>query len=139
MEQREPRKSSERVASIQTEYVRSHQKKKDRKNARKIRLYRRLAVFAIVAALIIGGMTNMFINQKKALAAKELQKVEMLAELEQVREEQEMLKGQLVKLNDDDYIAKLARKEYFLSEKNEIIFAIPENKKKKDKKEEGKE
>ena len=139
MEQRQPRKSSERVASIETEYVRSLQKKKVRKDARKIRLYRRLAVFAIAAALIIVGMTNMFINQKKALAAKELQKVEMLAQLEQVREEQEMLKGQLVKLNDDDYIAKLARKEYFLSEKSEIIFAIPENKKKTDKKEEGKE
>ncbi len=139
MEQRQPRKSSERVASIETEYVRSLQKKKDRKDARKVRLYRRLAVFAIAAALIIVGMTNMFINQKKALAAKELQKVEMLAQLEQVHEEQEMLKEQLVKLNDDDYIAKLARKEYFLSEKNEIIFAIPENKKKTDKKEDGKE
>ncbi len=44
-----------------------------------------------------------------------------------------------MKLNDDDYIAKLARKEYFLSEKNEIIFSIPENKKKTDEQDEGKE
>ena len=36
-----------------------------------------------------------------------------------------------VKLNDDDYIAKLARKEYFFSKKNEIIFNIPEDKKEK--------
>ncbi len=63
----------------------------------------------------------------------------MLAQLEEVQEEQEMLKRQLVKLNDDDYIAKLARKEYFLSDKNEIIFSVPENKKKKDKKDDGKE
>ena len=63
----------------------------------------------------------------------------MLAQLEGVQEEQEMLKRQLVKLNDDDYIAKLARKEYFLSEKNEIIFSIPENKKKTDKQDRGKE
>jgi cell division protein DivIC len=139
MQQKQPKKSSERIASIQTDYVRSLKKKEDRKNARKVRLYRRLAVFAVVSAIILASMTNMFITQKKALAAKELQKVEMLAQLEEVNEEQDMLKRQLVKLNDDDYIAKLARKEYFLSEKNEIIFAIPENKKKKDKKEGGKE
>ena len=125
MEQKQQRKSSATVASIQTEYVRSLQKKETRKNARKVRLYRRLTVFAIAAAIILGGLTNMFINQKQALAAKEQQKVEMLAQLEVVQEEQEMLKRQLVKLNDDDYIAKLARKEYFLSEKNEIIFSVP--------------
>lgn len=139
MEQKQQRKSSERVASIQTEYVRSLQKKETRKNARKVRLYRRLVVFAIAAAIILGGLTNMFINQKRALAEKELQKVEVLAQLEGVQEEQEMLKRQLVKLNDDDYIAKLARKEYFLSEKNEIIFSIPEKKKKTDEQDEGKE
>ena len=64
----------------------------------------------------------MFINQKQVLAAKELAKSEMLAQLEEVQEEQEMLKRQLVKLNDDDYIAKLARKEYFLSEKKKLFF-----------------
>ena len=65
--------------------------------------------------------------------------MEMLAQLEDVKDEQEILKRQLVKLDDDDYIAKLARKEYFLSENNEIIFSIPENKKKTDKKDDGKE
>ncbi|NYF26427.1 septum formation initiator family protein [Sporosarcina sp. JAI121] len=139
MQQKQQRKSSERVASIETEYVRSLQKKAYRKNARKIRLYRRLTIFAIVAAIILGGLTNMFFNQKQELAAKELQKAEMLSQLEDVQEEQDMLKRQLVKLNDDDYIAKLARKEYFLSEKSEIIFAIPENKKKTEKKAKGKE
>ena len=133
------RKSSATVASIQTEYVRSLQKKESRKHARKIKLYRRLTVFAVVAAIILGGMTHMFFKQKQVLEAKEHEKMEMLAQLEDVQEEQETLKRQLVKLDDDDYIAKLARKEYFLSENNEIIFSIPENKKKTDKKDNGKE
>ena len=81
----------------------------------------------------------MFIKQKQVLEVKELEKVEMTAQLEEVQEEQEVLKRQLVKLDDDDYIAKFARKEYFLSENNEIIFSIPENKKKTDKKDNGKE
>ena len=42
-----------------------------------------------------------------------------------------LLKEEIVKLNDDDYIAKLARKEYFLSDDNEIIFTLPEKRKKR--------
>ena len=48
---------------------------------------------------------------------------ETLAKLER---KQTMLENEIVKLNDDDYIAKLARSEYFLSDKGEIIFNIPE-------------
>ncbi|MBO1910044.1 septum formation initiator family protein, partial [Microvirga sp. 3-52] len=48
-------------------------------------------------------------------------------------DEQEMLMNQLAKLEDDEYIAKLARQEYFLSDDNEIIFSMP-NKKVEDKK-----
>ncbi|MCG7337455.1 septum formation initiator family protein [Sporosarcina sp. ACRSM] len=138
MEQKK-RKSSATIASIETEYVRSLQKKASRKHARKIRLYRRLTVFAIVAAIILVGMTQMYMKQKQVLEAKELEKMEMISQLEEVQQEQETLKRQLVKLDDDDYIAKLARKDYFLSENNEIIFSIPENKKKTDKKDNGKE
>ncbi len=138
MEQKK-RKSSATIASIETEYVRSLQKKASRKHARKIRLYRRLTVFAIVAAIILVGMTQMYMKQKQVLEAKELEKMEMIAQLEEVQQEQEALNRQLIKLDDDDYIAKLARKDYFLSENNEIIFSIPENKKKTDKKDNGKE
>ncbi|MFJ7936819.1 septum formation initiator family protein [Sporosarcina sp. NPDC096371] len=139
MEQKQQRKSPATVATIQTEYVRSLQKKEHRKNARKVKLYRRLTAFAIVAAVSFGSLTQLLIKQKQVLAEKEQQQVEMLAQLEVVQEEQESLKRQLVKLNDDDYIAKLARKEYFLSENSEIIFSVPENKKKIDKKDDGKE
>ena len=130
MQQKQQRKSSATVASIQTEYVRSLQKKEERIHARKVRLYRRLTVYAIAAMIILGTLTHTFISQKQALSVKEQKKVELLAELEEVTAEQEMLKRQIVKLSDDDYIAKLARKNYFLSDKNEIIFSTPENKKK---------
>ena len=43
-----------------------------------------------------------------------------------MQKEEEQLKEEIVKLNDDEYIAKLARKEYFLSDDGEIIFNLPE-------------
>ena len=85
MVQKQQRKSSTTIASIQTEYVHSLQKKEDRKNARKVRLYRRLTVFAIAALLLSVILRISFIKQKKALAVKEQEKSEMLAEAKRSR------------------------------------------------------
>ena len=49
-----------------------------------------------------------------------------------VQEQKQMLELQIAKLQDDEYIAKIARKEYFLSEEGEIIFTIPKESDKKD-------
>lgn len=138
MEQRK-RKSSTTVASIETEYVRSLRKKEIWRNKQKKRLRQKLFIYAVIAVVVLGGLTNMYIQQQQTLKEKERQKLETLAKLEEVKDQQELLKKQLVKLDDEDYIAKLARKEYFLSDKNEIIFSVPENKKKKDKNDDGKE
>ncbi|WOV87641.1 septum formation initiator family protein [Sporosarcina oncorhynchi] len=138
MEQRK-RKPSTTVASIETEYVRSLQKKEVWRNKQRKRLKRKLFLYAIVALLVFGGLTNVYVQQKQALQAKEQEKIEVLAELEEVNNQQLLLKKQLVKLDDEEYIAKLARKEYFLSDKNEIIFSVPNKDKKKQEKVDGKE
>ncbi|WP_172373660.1 FtsB family cell division protein [Sporosarcina jiandibaonis] len=139
MVQKQNRKSPATIAAINKEYVQSLQQKIDRKKARKIRLYRRLTVFAVAALLILGYLTHSFFEQKKILALKEQEKAEMLAELKEIEDEQEMLMNQLAKLEDDEYIAKLARQEYFLSDKNEIIFSMPNQKAEDKKKTEEKE
>lgn len=41
-----------------------------------------------------------------------------------LQSKQKQLKGEIVKLNDDDYIKKIARRDYFLSEDGEIIFNV---------------
>lgn len=128
MVQKEGKKSAVKVASIHNEYVSSLQQKVDRKKAHKIRLYRRLTVLAIAAVLILGVMTHTFFDQKKLLALKKQEHEEMLVELKELEKEQDYLTDQIAKLNDDDYIGKLARHEYFLSDKNEVIFSMPNKK-----------
>lgn len=127
------------VASINKDYVRSVERQEKRQKAHKLRLFRRLGFFALLVVVIMSWLTMTMFSQKNALAAKEQQKLEAKQELVDILEEQEMLKSQIVKLNDDEYIAKLARKEYFLSDEGEIIFSIPEkedaDKKNKDSKE----
>lgn len=127
------------VASINKDYVRSVERQEKRHKAHKVRLFRRLGFFALLVVVVMSWLTMTMFSQKNALAAKEQQKLEAKQELVDILEEQEMLKSQIVKLNDDEYIAKLARKEYFLSDEGEIIFSIPEkedaDKKNKDSKE----
>lgn len=60
------------------------------------------------------------------LDQKVAQKKQLEKQLTELKNQQQILKDDIVKLNDDDYIAKLARKEYFLSDKNEIIFNLPD-------------
>lgn len=115
------------VSSINKDYVRSVERQEKREKAHKVRLFRRLGAFAVIVVMVMGWLTLTMFDKSQALAAKESEKAAVLQALEEVQEEQAMLKSQIIKLNDDEYIAKLARKEYFLSEDNEIIFAIPEN------------
>lgn len=113
------------VTSIRNDYVRSMERQEKREQAHKVRLYRRLTVFGLLvllAALWIG--TTMY-SQSQAIAEKEQARAEALAGLEQVEKEQAQLEEQITLLNDEEYIAKLARKEYFLSDEGEIIFTLP--------------
>lgn len=135
MVRKQERKSAKNIATIKNEYVHSLQQKKDRRKAQRTGLYRRLAVFGVIAVIAFSVLTYKFISQKKILVVKAEEREVLLTELAEKEEEQVMLTGQLAKLNDDEYIAKLARQEYFLSDKNEIIFSLPkssENSKKKD-------
>jgi cell division protein DivIC len=114
------------IAKIQTTYV--HQQEiAEIASARKRKLlFRRLSLFLVFAALISYLMITSFISQSSTLDKKVAQKKQLEQQLIQLKKQQEILKEDIVKLNDDDYLAKLARKEYFFSENGEIIFNIPE-------------
>ena len=126
---------SRQISSINKDYVRSVERQEKRQKAHKVRLFRRLAAFVVIVVVVMGWLSVTMYNQSQALAVKEEKKAEALQALQEVQDEQDMLKSQILKLNDDEYIAKLARKEYFLSDEGEIIFSIPENEENNDSKE----
>jgi cell division protein DivIC len=116
------------IAKIQTTYV--HQQEiAEIASARKRKLlFRRLSLFSVFAVIMTYLMITSFVSQSSTLDKKVAQKKQLEQELVQLKKQQEILKEDIVKLNDDDYLAKLARKEYFFSENGEIIFNIPEEK-----------
>lgn len=118
------------IASINTDYVRSIERQENRNKAKKVRLARRLVLFTILSVALVGFLISTLLSSESAYEEKQLQKEQVAQELEQVKEEQEILKVQISKLNDDEYIGKLLRKQYFLSEEGEIIFTLPGKEKK---------
>lgn len=139
MMNQQPKTRRPNVTKMKNEYVRTKQQRDSLKRAKRTRLYRRLAVFAVIVFISFGILANIYAKQHKVLAEKKAEKEQLTEELALQKKERDQLARQLEKLNDDEYIAKLARQEYFLSDKNEIIFSLPKKEKKKEKKNKEKE
>ncbi|WP_324729571.1 septum formation initiator family protein [Lysinibacillus fusiformis] len=117
---------------LDNDYVRNTDKAINRKQQARKRKLRRIVFFAIVPVIIIALLLNVLSNQQEALAIKEKSKEEAKQHLSELKEEQDSLNLKIKQLQDDEYIAKLLRKEYYLSEKGEVIFIIPDKEDKKD-------
>ncbi|MEK5330489.1 MULTISPECIES: FtsB family cell division protein [unclassified Lysinibacillus] len=117
---------------LDNDYVRNTDKAMNRKVQSRKRKMRRIVFFAIVPVVIIAFLINILVHQSETLAEKEKKKQEATQHLVKVKDEQDSLNLKIKQLEDDEYIAKLLRKEYFLSEEGEIIFIIPDKEDKKD-------
>jgi cell division protein DivIC len=114
------------VAKLETTYVHQQEYAEIASARKKKLLIRRMSVFLVLFAVIFYFMISGFVSQTSSLEAKYAQKKQLDQELSELNKQQEILREDIVKLNDDEYIAKLARKEYYFSDKGEIIFSIPE-------------
>ncbi|WP_071393059.1 FtsB family cell division protein [Bacillus tuaregi] len=117
------------IAKLQTNYALQQEESQISVARRKKVLYRRLTLFFGLAIIISYLMISTLISQNSVLAEKAEEKEQLEKQLSTYQHEEELLKEEITKLQDDEYIAKLARSEYFLSEDNEIIFTLPETKK----------
>lgn len=119
------------VAKIQSTYVKQQEYAEIATSRKRKLLFRRLSLFLAFAVFVSYFMVSSFITQASVIDAKKAQKKQLDKQLTALKKQQDVLKEDIVKLNDDNYIAKLARKEYFFSDKNEIIFNIPDKSKEK--------
>lgn len=91
---------------------------------------RRLLVFGgiLLAILLTVGVLALFqMKENHDLHAAQAKET---AKLKKLQDEEIALKEKLKQLNSKEYITKIARSEYFLSNDGEIIFKIPNQKKK---------
>lgn len=94
---------------------------------RKKLLIRRLTLFFVFVAIVSYTLIKTLYTQASVLNEKQDQLKEVQAEYNQIKENQEILKENITKLQDAEYVGKYARQEYYLSDEGEIIFSIPDN------------
>jgi cell division protein DivIC len=119
------------VTPMENAYVRQQELITKSAQKRRKRLIRRLTVFFLLVFTISGMLISTFLSRAEVLEQKKHEVEKMEEKLSALKKKQTVLEEEIVKLNDDDYIAKLARRDYFLSDEGEIIFNVPEAKKDK--------
>jgi cell division protein DivIC len=117
----------EKVTKLNSPYYISQEQKEKMLQRRRKGLIRRLTVFGILVAVVSYVMISTLFSQAAALDEKLKEKKRLQHELTELKKEQKLLEEEIVKLNDDEYIAKIARRDYFLSKDGEIIFNIKES------------
>ncbi|EIP0688385.1 septum formation initiator family protein [Listeria monocytogenes] len=120
------KKAESKVARIENRYIKDTATMKKTRSRRRIALFRRLAFMAIIFVVVGGLLTITYTKQALTLKEKKAKQVQVDKKMVAMKDEGEALNEQIKKLHNDDYIAKLARSEYYLSKDGEIIFNIPE-------------
>lgn len=121
------------VAKIQTSYVEERAQADLSRARRKTLVMRRISIFFVLVAIFSFFMISSLLRQSATLEEMKEEKKQLDIELASMKKKEVILQEEIVKLNDEEYIAKLARKDYFLSGNNEIIFNLPEEKQEKEK------
>ena len=97
----------------------------------KVAVWKRVAVWhSLLMAVVIaiaGSLILQIVGQMNQASKIEAQIVEAKKEEAKVKQEQKSLVQQVELLQQDDYVAKLARSEYYLSKSGEIIFNTPDD------------
>lgn len=128
-----------KVTQLRNEYTKTKTVQAHRENKFRKQRKRRIASIAVISGLFIAGLSMNLVKNTKLISDLDAQKVTAAEELDQVEATQENLQNEVKKLQDDEYIAKLARSQYYLSKEGEIIFSFPEDNAAKTQKEETQE
>lgn len=88
---------------------------------------RRKTALAIIAAGILLPLGYNVVSNVHQINQVDVQIAEAKAEKKELEKENQRLNVQVGLLQDDEYVAKLARSRYYFSKDKEIIFSLPED------------
>ena len=120
------------VTKIENTYVAQQEQKAAKVQKRKLGLRRRLTLYTVCTVVFAIIAVATLISQNSTLHEKNAQIEKAESELAQMKIDEKSMKAEIVKLNDDEYLAKLVRRDYFLSEEGEIIFNLPKDEEERD-------
>lgn len=112
------------IAKIQSEYMNQYNAKVGREQRRKKRLMQRLIMFSMVVVVVFGMLTMYHINQRSLHAEKAEEFEQLQKQMAFLEKQENELQEEIDLLSDKEYILDIARTNYFLSKKGELIFQV---------------
>lgn len=121
------KKEPTNVAQLKNDYTQAKtlQAHRERKQKRKVR--RRISAILLIGSLFIIALSIRIWNSTQSISKMEKERQQAEVVLKKTENNQEQLNMQIKRLEDENYVAKLARSQYYLSKDNEIIFSLPED------------
>ncbi|TMW69948.1 FtsB family cell division protein [Alteribacter natronophilus] len=117
------RETFERLAS---KYAREQELLQEQKRRRRKGLVRRMSIFAVLmTAGLIFTVYTLF-SQHSTMQQQENEQAELTQQLAELEQEELALREEKELLQDYDYIAEIARRDYFLSKPGETLFQLPQ-------------
>lgn len=121
----ENKKSS--IARMNNPYIQHKTLADIREYKRKRKLKRRMRLLVSTGVFLIFLIGSTLARNYFKLGELEEQKAVAEAELESLNLDQAELEYYIGLLEDEEYVAKLARNEYYLTKDNEIVFSFPDD------------
>ncbi len=112
------------VTQLQSTYMEKYKQQEQAIHVKRKGIMRRLIAFFVLAAIISYGLISMVVTQHKTMNEKVAEKEKLQEQLTALKDEQVLFEEEIVKLNNDEYIEKIIRRDYFLSKEGEIIFKV---------------
>lgn len=110
---------------LDNEYAQQHYAVQAKKRREIIFRRRRLAVFFSLAAVIFVSIGISLYNDSLRLQNLERYKEETIAEQQAIKENKVALEQEVALLQDEDYVAKIARERFLYSKEGELVFPLP--------------
>lgn len=125
---------NKKVENIGNDYTNTEEKKKKQAQMRKRIVKRRVTLFGGILLLFILVLVVMLFSQTQRNKEYAQERKHKEAQYQKQQDEEIALKEKLNNLNDKDYIEKVARDDFYLSNDGEVIFKLPKEDNKKSKK-----
>jgi len=113
-----------RVTRIKSDYMHQYDVHMERNRRRKRKLLQRLIIFSTVAIIILGVITSYHVKQRGIYAEKQEENENLTEEIADLKIQEKELVEEINLLNDEEYVLDIARTNYFLSKKGELIFQL---------------
>lgn len=120
----EPKRKN--VREINMPYIQQKALQEQNDKRRKRGMIRRIMALVIVFSFFASLCLISIYNQYATLEEKRAIKEELSEELEMLVQRESELRHDIEALNDLDYIAEIARRDYYLTKEGEILFKLPE-------------